>query len=123
MRERVLLASRDPAQQQDLQDQLGKAGYRVVHVDGLEEVSERLRREKISNLFLDLDGVTANDRFIRALTRQIPQLCIIVLSTRSHHPELRESMGGPICACIRKPLDPDEVLFCLESLCERRKER
>jgi len=67
-------------------------------------------------LILDLDTLPLDNRVFRDLKRKNPTLSIITLSTRSFHPELKEAMTDHICACLNKPVDPDELHYWAKAI-------
>ena len=76
------------------------------------EIQEAGRRVVI----LDLDTLPVNNRLFRTLRRTNPGVCIIGLSSRPFHPELKEAMSQDIYACLSKPLDEEELVFWVKSL-------
>lgn len=76
------------------------------------EIQETGRRVVI----LDLDTLPVNNRLFRTLRRTNPGVCIIGLSSRPFHPELKEAMSQHIYACLSKPVDDEELIFWVKSL-------
>lgn len=76
------------------------------------EIQEAGRRVVI----LDLDTLPVNNRLFRTLRRTNPGVCIIGLSSRPFHPELKEAMSQHIYACLSKPVDDEELIFWVKSL-------
>ena len=74
-------------------------------------------------VLLDLDSFPADNRFFKSLKRTRPDFNIFFLSSRSFHPELKEAMSTYICACFRKPLDGDELVFWLKAVSREPRER
>jgi DNA-binding NtrC family response regulator len=70
-------------------------------------------------VILDLDGLPVSNRFLRDLRRQNPEVHIIGISSRMFHPELQEAMRSDISACLSKPLDEEELIYWLKSICEK----
>jgi DNA-binding NtrC family response regulator len=76
------------------------------------EIQEAGRRVVI----LDLDTLPVNNRLFRTLRKKNPGVCIIGISSRTFHPELKEAMSQHIYACLSKPLDEEELVFWVKSL-------
>jgi CheY-like chemotaxis protein len=69
-------------------------------------------------LILDLDSLPVDNRFIRDLRKQNPDVPIIALSSRTFHPELQEALSLYISACLAKPVNPDELIYWVKSICQ-----
>jgi DNA-binding NtrC family response regulator len=67
---------------------------------------------------INLDNLSLDKRFFRNIKSINPELCILGLSDRSFHPELEEVISRHIFACLKKPVDPDELIFLLKSINE-----
>lgn len=78
------------------------------------EIQEAGRRV----IILDLDTLPVNNRLFKTLRKTNPGVCIIALSNRPFHPELKEAMSQHIYACLSKPLDDEELIYWLKSICE-----
>lgn len=91
--------------------------YTTLGLDSLESLAEKLEESRCHAVTLDLDSLPVTNRFIRDLRKQRPGLCILVLSERPFHPDLVEAMSNHVYACIRKPLDPEELIYVLRSTC------
>ncbi len=91
--------------------------YRAIAVDSLESLEEKLQERACQAVMLDLDSMPVDNRFIRELRKDYPGICILLLSGRPFHPELKEAMSTHVYACLRKPLDPEELIYVLKSTC------
>ncbi len=89
---------------------LGIPSYSVATIEELVEKSS------CPLVIFDLDSVTVDNRYFRDLKRRCPGLFIIAVSGRPIHPELKESLGNYIFACLGKPIDPDELIYLLRSI-------
>ena len=65
---------------------------------------------------IDLDDLPVAKNFFRELKEIDPSLNIMGLSSRSFHPELEDAISKYIYACLRKPVDTDELLYLLKSI-------
>ncbi|MDY0040019.1 MAG: hypothetical protein RBS57_06870 [Desulforhabdus sp.] len=119
----VIVASRKQSEESlSLGEVLAAARYRVLFNDSTATLWDEVEAGRYQAIILDLDTVPADDSFIKKLRGIHSALCIIFLSSRSFHPELKESFSNYVCACIKKPVNPEEVLFCLKNLCAAGKE-
>jgi DNA-binding NtrC family response regulator len=91
--------------------------YSVIPIGSLDELVKAVREHSCHAVILDLDGLPVDNRFVRKMCRENPGLCVIGLSSRTFHPELEESMRTHISACLSKPVDEDELLYWLKSIC------
>jgi DNA-binding NtrC family response regulator len=78
-------------------------------------LTERLSKEPVAVLIVDLDGLPVDNTFFRSLKKQYPDLHILCLSSRTYHPGLEEAMGEHICASLGKPLNPEELFYWLKA--------
>ena len=112
----IAVVDADPAEQQELCSILERNHYRATRFETTPGLVSHIRESSCDALILDLDGTSVDNRFIRSLSRENPQLCIIGISSRTFHPELEEAMRAHISACLSKPVDEDELLFWLKSI-------
>jgi DNA-binding NtrC family response regulator len=96
----------------------------IVVVDANEERCRELRtiltREKFQSSALhSLVNLETNlHRLFRNLKKTNPSVCIIGLSSRPFHPELEEAMSKYIHACLAKPVDEEELVYWVKSVCD-----
>ena len=120
MGECVLIADANAEEGARLLERLSQENYSVIGLGSVTETMAYLggRKEAPRVLILDLDSLPVDTPQLTAFRKRCPTLSIIVLSSRSFHPELRQAMEDQICACLRKPLDTDELLYFVRSFCE-----
>ena len=82
----------------------------------LEALEQRMAENDILAVIIDIDSVPVDNRTIRNLTVQHPTLYFFCLSERRFHPELANAIGSYLYACIKKPVDPDELFFWIDSI-------
>jgi len=92
----------------------GRFGSRVF--SRLDDLEADLNRSDSLAAILDVDSVPLSNRIIRILKDSFPKLNIFCTSQHRLHPELQDALSRHICACLRKPVDPDEVQFWLKSI-------
>ncbi len=118
MSKEIMLIASDTAQSQKLRETLKEESFNVTRADSLADLGKTLKEAEIGVLVLDLDTISVENRLLRDLKKQCPDLSIIGLSSRSFHPELKEAMRKYIYACLCKPVDPDELVFWIHSIVE-----
>jgi len=114
----ILVLDHDEVSRQALCRWLREEHYDVVTPADVERPEVELNRGEGAVLLLDLDSVAMAPSSIHRLRRRYPRLSVIVLSSRSFHPELASAMRNDIYACLRKPLDQEELLYWLQTLCK-----
>ncbi|MFZ7126528.1 MAG: hypothetical protein ACOWWM_10300 [Desulfobacterales bacterium] len=120
----ILVVSTDPSQPQRLIDLLRNRPYAIDHCESVDAATGLLSAPRRGIVIFDIDGMDLNERYFRELAEK-PGLCMMALSSRLFHPDLKEAIGRHLIACLRKPIDPDELLFLLDSIakngCDRRR--
>jgi DNA-binding NtrC family response regulator len=114
----IAVVGADKEECQELCAVLEREDYKTVGLDSLVNLESYMQKGACRVVILDLDTLPVNNRFIVDLRKQNPRLPIIVLSSRQYHPELQQAMSTDICACLSKPPDPDELIYCLRSFCD-----
>ena len=118
MRDAIVVVGAGEEQSQELCAALEREEFRTIPSDSLVKLEKNIRRASRHVVILDLDIFPVDNLFIRNLRRQYPGACIIALSSRSFHPELKEAMSKHIYACLGKPVDTEELIYWTRSICE-----
>ncbi len=118
MNKSVLVLGADRTERERLCELLGREKYPAVGLTSLPEAWKHLEDGRCGIVILDLDSLVLESRQISRIRKKYPGVAIIGLSSRSFHPELQEVLATHICACLGKPPDPDELLYCLKSFSE-----
>ena len=118
MQEPVVVVDADEKQRQEMCAVLEREDYRTVALHSLANLGREIREGERRVLILDLDTIPVDNRFFRGLKKENPGVCVIGLSSRPFHPELKEAMSSHIYACLGKPVDEEELVFWVKSLCE-----
>lgn len=116
----IIVVGADKTESRDLCSALERDNYFTVAIHSLATLEEKIRETACEVVILDLDTLPVDNRFITDLRRQNPGLPIIGLSSRPFHPELKEAMSSHICACLGKPPDLDELIYCIRSFWQDR---
>ena len=118
MDEPIVVVDTNKEQCQELRAILEGEHYRITVLDSLLNLKENIQEGAFQAVILDLDSLPVDNRFIRDLRRKDPGVRIIALSSRRLHPELDEAMSTHIYACLSKPVDSEELIYCLKSFGE-----
>lgn len=89
-------------------------GFTLVPL--IEQLEGCLRESGIQVAIVDLDTTGVSNKFVRELRKRYPLLSIIGISGSNYHPELKEALSESFFACMKKPLDSDELLYLLRSI-------
>jgi CheY-like chemotaxis protein len=117
MRKTIVVVNANPDECREWCRLLEHNRYLVAPLESLSKLPIRLSETRSDALILDLDSLPVDNRLIRTLSRENPDVCIIAVSSRNFHPELEEAMRAYISACLSKPVNEDELLYWLKSLC------
>ena len=112
----VVVAGKDRKECKQLCAMLQEADYSATAVHALDHIEVSTREKSAWAVILDLDSLPIDNHFIKQLFNRNPGICIIAISSRSFHPELKEAFSTCFSACLRKPLDSDELLYWLRSV-------
>jgi DNA-binding NtrC family response regulator len=118
MQEPVVVVDADEQQRQEMCAVLEREDYRTVSLHSLATLNQEIQEGTRRVVILDLDTIPVDNRFFRGLKKENPGVCVIGLSSRPFHPELKEAMSSHIYACLGKPVDEEELVFWVKSLCE-----
>jgi len=118
----IVVVDADKDQCEKLCALLRQENYRAVELHSLPNLKKIVQETSCRVVIMDLDSLPVDNRFIKEFRRQNPGLPVMVLSNRSFHPELEQVMSKHICACLRKPPDPEELLYCIKSFCENQRD-
>ena len=113
MEKTVVVLDPDKKHSRELCSVLEKDRYRVLPLPSAKDLALFLRQSAARALILDIDGIPMDNRALKELRRDNRDLCIIGLSGRSFHPELKEALSQYIDACFAKPVEWDDLLYYL----------
>jgi len=118
MSKEILMLATDTELFEEVRRALKNENTHMVNTNSITDLEKTVKSTDIEVLVLDLDTLPIENRFIRNLKKQQPAMTIIGLSDRSFHPELKEAMRKHIYACLCKPIDPDELVYWINSIVE-----
>jgi len=64
-------------------------------------------------VIIDINTAPVDNQIIKELITKNPNSFLFFLSKDRFHPHLRESLGSHVFACISKPIDLEEIFYCL----------
>jgi DNA-binding NtrC family response regulator len=101
---------------QDLTQAFLATGVNVFQSNSLYELDIILHENRRSVILLDLDNATISNRVLKDVKKKHPFITMIGISSRTFHPELKESMQSYLYACVSKSVDVEEVMYLVESI-------
>jgi DNA-binding NtrC family response regulator len=113
----IIVVDADKGESEELCAALEQDNYRTVALDSLLHIGKKIQETACRVLILDLDNLPVDNRLITNLRRENPGLPIIGLSSSPFHPDLEEAMSSHICACLSRPPDFGELIYCIRSFC------
>ena len=84
----------------------------------LDALKSGLRADPHMAAILDIDSIPLDNRTIRRLTMEFPLVCFFCTSHDRFHPELKDAICHHLFACLRKPVNPDELHYFLKCIHE-----
>ena len=118
MKKAIVVVDADQDQCRRLCNLLEKDQYSTVSTHSIQYLEDNLKHSKCLAVILDIDTVAVDNRTVRELTLQFPEVYFFCLSEQSFHPELKDAICYHIYACLNKPVDPDELFYFLRSIYE-----
>jgi DNA-binding NtrC family response regulator len=115
MKHEVAVLASQQSQNQEILSILGQGPYAPCELSSMGDVSGYMHSRDKGVLIVDIDTEQVTNAVLRELKKK-HHLTIIALSGEHLHPDLEESLRNHIYACLRKPADPDELLYLLRSV-------
>ena len=116
MVKKVILVINNPKEADQLSLLLSENQYPSHTIDGLANLDQTIKEISCNTIILDLDSILVDNRSIRKLTLQYPDICFLCISKDRFHPKLKDAICYHIYACLNKPLDYDELLYWLRCI-------
>jgi DNA-binding NtrC family response regulator len=101
---------------QDLTQAFLATGVNVLQCHSLSEWDMICSENRRGVTLLDLNNATISNRVLKDLRTKHPLIQMIGISSRSFHPELKESMQSYLYACVSKPVDVEEVMYLVQGI-------
>ena len=116
MEKKIIMIINNPKEANQLSLLLSDNQYHSHTIDRLKGLGQIINEIPCNIIILDLDSISVDNRTIRELTVQYPQICFLCISKDRFHPELKDALCYHIYACLNKPLDNDELLYWLRCI-------
>lgn len=114
----ILLINADPVESAGIAHLLKEADFNTQSVTSSSELNKKLDNTSFTAVIMDLDSLALDNRSIKDLTLQFPDVPFLCVSKERFHPELKDSIRDHIYACLTKPIDPDELKYWLKCIRE-----
>ena len=118
MKKPIVVVNADKAQCLELCAVLEQEHFRTTALHSLMALEGEVKEDSCRVVIVDLDSLPVDNLQFRALKRKNPEVQIVVLSSRPFHPELEEAMSRHISSCLSKPLDTEELIYWISSVCD-----
>jgi len=116
----ILVLDADQKQCQDLCLHLEKNRFPASPMYSIENLMVRLNETDYLAVIMDIDTIAIGNRTVRELTIKYPGVYFFCLSKDRFHPELKDALSHHIYACLKKPVDLDELFYWLKSIYENK---
>ena len=116
MKKGIIVLDTDKKSSRSLSDMLVSRDYPVTVTPELSCLEKLIESNQYVAVIFDIDSI--DNRIIRDLALKFPGLCFLCTSKDRFHPELKDAICYHIYACLNKPIDPDELIFWVESIYE-----
>ena len=118
MGRKLIILTTEKKEWEDLVSSLHADNCQVVFSPAREKLGECIRKTESVIVIIDLDFISVDNRIVREYARGFPEVYFFGASRDQFHPDLQEAISNHFCACLRKPIDLDEIVFWLRSLYE-----
>ena len=112
----ICILSKDKDQMDELSSIVREREFELRAFQNLNDLLKGLNHTDCLAVIMDVDSVPATNRMIRQIKTQYSEISIFFTSEHRLHPDLKDSLSTHICACLKKPLDPDELDFWLKCI-------
>lgn len=116
MVKKLLVITKDQHNYRDLSSFLLKHQYQPQRIECLEDLEPGLKSALYQTTILDLDSICLDNQAVRAITLRHPGVYFLCISKDRFHPELKDAICYHIYACLKKPLDWEELLYWLRCI-------
>ena len=114
----VVVVNANVEQCQELCAVLEQEHFRTTALHSLMALEGEVEEGSCRVVILDLDSLPVDNFLFRSLKRKSPGIHIVGLSSRPFHPELEEAMSRHIFSCLSKPVDVEELVYWIRSICQ-----
>ena len=118
MKKSILVIDADKKQGRELCELLKADQFKAVSQYSTQNLEQRIKDTECRAILWDIDTVPVDNRTVRKLTLQFPEVYFFCLSKEPLHPELKDAISHHIYACLNRPIDADELFYWLRSIDE-----
>jgi DNA-binding NtrC family response regulator len=118
MREPVVVVDSDENQRLELCGLVEAEHYKTTALNSLANLEGTIIKSGCQIILVDLDTLPVDNLLFRDIRKKNPAVRIIGISSRPFHPELQEAMSKYIYVNLSRPIDGDELIYWLKSICE-----
>ena len=90
--------------------------FNISIASSLMELEQILSSDDYFVGIVDIDLLPITNQELRKLTLRYPEMNLLFISTDSFHPDMKDAIGSKIYACLKKPVDFDELLYFIRSI-------
>jgi DNA-binding NtrC family response regulator len=116
MGKEIVVLDTDQTRSGELYDMLDEQDCEVTQVESLPHLEQFFEKNPCQVAIMDIDAVSVTNRSIRHMAVKNPGTYFLCLSEDRFHPELKEALRDHIYACIKKPVDPEELHYWIKSI-------
>lgn len=114
----IVVIDADKEQCRQLGELLINNQYKAAPLYSLHNLEKTITQTGCLAILWDIDTVPVENRVIRDLTIKFPSVYFFGLSRHRFHPELQDAICYHIYACIKRPIDADELFYWLRAIRE-----
>ena len=118
MKEPIVVVDADEGQCSVLCELLEAEHYKTNALYSLTNLERAVSKNGCQIILVDLDTLPVDNFLFRNIKKKNPDVRIIGISSRPFHPELQEAMSKHIYVNLSRPVDGDELIYWLKSICE-----
>jgi len=118
MEKQVVVLDANEEQCLELCANLGEWQYQTIPMHSLANLKSYMQNSSCDVVILDIDTVPVDNRTLRNLRVGNPEVFLLCVSKDRFHPELHEAFSSHVFACVNRPIDEDELLYWLKSICQ-----
>ncbi len=116
MKKSIMVIDANKEQRRELCKLLEASQFNAIEKASAHNLDRLIKDSGCRAIFWDIDTVPADNRIIRELTTNFPNVTFFCLSGQPIHPELKDAISQHIYACLSRPIDADELFFWLRSI-------
>jgi len=118
MEEPIVVVNANETQCRELCAVLEREHFRATAMYSLMRLKGEIKEGSCRVVIVDFDSLPVDNLLFRDLKRENAEVHIIGLSSRPFHPELEEAMSRHISSCLSKPVDVEELIYWIRSICQ-----